>query len=148
MNNDIRDTFKRFREAINEAEQKETNQNGDWYNPKQNGVPYTQQDELLQTSMQSAINAFGASFSNIKTPMFYYKEDGDITLSGEIPLLNNARFQFSYQNGCNIWSANGQITLDRDKVTKISRMYGNYENWKKEIEGMTDNKPMSMNNND
>ncbi len=139
MNNDIRETFERFRKALNETEQEN--------NSRQNGVPYTQQDELLQTSMQSAINAFGASFSNIKTPMFYYKDDGDITLSGEIPLLNNARFQFSYQNGCNLWSSNGQITLDKDKVTKISRMYGNYENWKKEIEGMTDNKPMSMNNN-
>jgi hypothetical protein len=139
MNNDIRDVFNRFRKALNESEEQE----------KQNGVPYTQQDELLQSSMQSAINAFGASFSNIKTPMFYYKEDGDITLSGEIPSLSDAKFQFSYKNGCNLWSNNGQIKFDMDeKITTINRMYGNYKNWKDEINHMTDKKPMSMNNND
>jgi len=78
MSNDIRDVFKRFRDALNETEE------------KQNGVPYTQQDEILQTSMQSATEAFGADFSSIKTPMFYYRQDGDITLSGIIPSLNDA----------------------------------------------------------
>ena len=106
MSNDIRDVFKRFRDALNETEE------------KQNGVPYTQQDEILQTSMQSAIEAFGADFSSIKTPMFYYRQDGDITLSGIIPSLNDAKFQFSYKNGCNFWSGDGQVKLNDDKRCK------------------------------
>ena len=106
MSNDIRDVFKRFRDALNETEE------------KQNGVPYTQQDEILQTSMQSATEAFGADFSSIKTPMFYYRQDGDITLSGIIPSLNDAKFQFSYKNGCNFWSGDGQVKLNDDKRCK------------------------------
>lgn len=137
MNNDIRDTFKRFRQALSEAEE---------HQEKQNGVPYTQQDEILQTSMQSAKEAFGADFSRLKTPMFYYREDDDITLSGEIPSLQNARFQFSYQNGCSFWSADGQVKIDKESVTKITRMYGVYENWKRELDNMTDRKPMNMKN--
>lgn len=135
-NNDIRDTFKRFRTALNEMEE------------KQNGVPYTQQDEILQSSMQSAKEAFGADFSRIKTPMFYYRSDGDITLSGEIPSLNDARFQFSYKNGCSFWSVNNEVKIDKDSVMKITRMYGVYDNWKRELDAMTDKKPMNMKNED
>ena len=144
MNNDIRETFKRFRTALDEAE----GQTGDWYNPKQNGVPYSQQDELLQSSVNSTREQFGADYSNIKTPMFFYREDGDITLSGEIPSLSKeTRFQFSYKNGCSLWSGNSEIKLDDDKSTKISRIYGVYKNWKQEIDRMADKKPMGMNNN-
>ena len=105
MSNDIRDVFKRFRDALNETEE------------KQNGVPYTQQDEILQTSMQSATEAFGADFSSIKTPMFYYRQDGDITLSGIIPSLNDAKFQFSYKNGCSFWSGDGQVKLNDSLIS-------------------------------
>ena len=137
MNNDIRDTFKRFRQALNEAEE---------HQEKQNGVPYTQQDEILQTSMQSATEAFGADFSSIKTPMFYYRQDGDITLSGIIPSLNDAKFQFSYKNGCSFWSGDGQVKLNDENLTTITRMYGVYKNWKQEINGLSDKKPMNMKN--
>lgn len=134
MSNDIRDVFKRFRDALNETEE------------KQNGVPYTQQDEILQTSMQSATEAFGADFSSIKTPMFYYRQDGDITLSGIIPSLNDAKFQFSYKNGCSFWSGDGQVKLNDENLTTITRMYGVYKNWKQEINGLSDKKPMNMKN--
>lgn len=134
MSNDIRDVFKRFRDALNETEE------------KQNGVPYTQQDEILQTSMQSATEAFGADFTSIKTPMFYYRQDGDITLSGIIPSLNDAKFQFSYKNGCNFWSGDGQVKLNDENLTTITRMYGVYKNWKQEINGLSDKKPMNMKN--
>lgn len=134
MSNDIRDVFKRFRDALNETEE------------KQNGVPYTQQDEILQTSMQSATEAFGADFSSIKTPMFYYRQDGDITLSGIIPSLNDAKFQFSYKNGCSFWSGDGQVKLNDENLTTITRMYGVYKNWKNEINGLSDKKPMNMKN--
>lgn len=134
MSDDIRDVFKRFRDALNETEE------------KQNGVPYTQQDEILQTSMQSATEAFGADFSSIKTPMFYYRQDGDITLSGIIPSLNDAKFQFSYKNGCSFWSGDGQVKLNDENLTTITRMYGVYKNWKQEINGLSDKKPMNMKN--
>lgn len=133
-NNDIRDTFKRFRRALNE----------DF--TKSNGVPYTQQDEILQSSIQSAKEGFGADFSNLKTPMFYYREDGDITLSGEIPSMQDARFQFSYKNGCSFWSTNGEVKIDKDSVLGITRMFGVFQNWKKELDAMTDKKPMNMKN--
>lgn len=134
MSNDIRDVFKRFRDALNETEE------------KQNGVPYTQQDEILQTSMQSATEAFGADFSSLKTPMFYYRQDGDVTLSGIIPSLNDAKFQFSYKNGCSFWSGDGQVKLNDENLTTITRMYGVYKNWKQEINGLSDKKPMNMKN--
>ena len=35
MKNDIRDTFTRFRKALNETEE----QHGEWYNSKEGGVP-------------------------------------------------------------------------------------------------------------
>lgn len=134
--NDIREVFRRFRNALNESDDAQ----------KQNGVPYTQQDEILQTSMQSATEAFGADFSELKTPMFYYRQDGDITLSGVIPSLDDAKFQFSYKNGCNFWSGDGQVKINDENVTKISRMLGVYKNWKKEIDSLTDKKPMAMKN--
>jgi hypothetical protein len=146
MSNDIRDIFQRFRTALNEAENENS---GEWYNNKQNGVPYTQQDEMLQTSMQTAKEQFGADFSNIKTQMFYYKSDDDITFSGEIPTLNDARFQFSYKsypNGCYFWSGNGQIEITPEVVTKLSRMYGVYKNWVDELNNSEDRKPMTMRN--
>lgn len=146
MSNDIRETFKRFREALNEAEE----QGGDWFSPKQNGVPYTQQDQFLQTSINSAKQGFGADFSRIKTPMYYYQDDDDITLSGEIPSLGkDVKFQFVYKDDiCALWTGNNEIRLNEDKVTKISRIFGVFQNWKREIDNMTDRKPMSLNNNE
>jgi hypothetical protein len=136
MRDDIRDVFNRFRKALNESEE------------QQNGVPYTQQDEVLQTSMQTATEAFGADFSSLKTPMYYYRQDGDITLSGIIPSLDDSKFQFSYKNGCNFWSGDGQVKINDENITKLSRMLGVYKNWKKELDSMTDKKPMNIKNED
>ena len=145
MGNDIREIFKRFRSALNEADE----ENGGWYKAKENGVPYTQQDELLQTSINSTREQFGADYSNIKTPMFYYKQDGDITLSGEIPTMNNAKFQYSYMaypNGCFFWGGDGQMVITKKTVENFKKINGVYENWKQEIDRMADKKPMSMSN--
>lgn len=76
--------------------------------------------------------------------MFYYRQDGDITLSGIIPSLNDAKFQFSYKNGCSFWSGDGQVKLNDENLTTITRMYGVYKNWKQEINGLSDKKPMNM----
>ena len=141
MNNDIRDVFNRFRKALNESEEQD----------KQNGVPYTQQDELLQSSVQSAINAFGASFSNIKTPMFYYKEDGDVTFSCVIPSLNNAKLQYRYKDpsGCGIffWTdSNTAMILSDENIQKLSKINGVYKNWKQELSTSEDIRPMNLKN--
>ena len=129
MNNDIRDVFNRFRKALNESEE----QNDEWYNPKENGVPYSQQDELLQTSINSTREQFGADYSKIKHPMFYYKDDGDITLSGEIPTMNGAKFH-------------GEMIITDEIAMNFKKINGVYKNWKQEIDRMADKKPMGMNN--
>lgn len=140
MKNDIRETFERFRKALNEAED----------NGKQNGVAYTQQDELLQTSMQSAKEQFGADFTDIKTPMFYYKEDGDVTFSCVVPSLNNAKVQYRYKdpsgNGCFFWSGNGSIILSDENLNKLSKIYGVYKNWKQELSTSEDIRPINLRN--
>jgi hypothetical protein len=137
--NDIRETFDRFRKALNESEN----------NEQRGGVPYTQQDELLQTSMQTAKEQFGADFTKIKTPMFYYKDDGDVTFSGEIPGLNNAAFQFRYKDpsGCGVffWTK-GQIILSDENVKKLQKINGVYKNWKQELATSEDIRPADLRN--
>lgn len=143
MKNDIRETFESFRKALNEIESKDEGTK----NTRQNGVPYTQQDELYQTSIETAKQQFGADFSKIKTPLIYYREDNDITLSGEIPSMKDAKFQFSFKanpDGCFFWSGNGQIVLTDDVLLKLKRMHGVYVNWVNEIGNPSDKKPMNM----
>ena len=147
MKNDIRDTFTRFRKALNEAEE----EHGEWYNTKEGGIPYTQQDELLQSIMQTAKQQFGADFTNIKTPMFYYKEDGDVTFSCIIPSLNNAKLQYRYKDpsGCGIffWTdSNTAMMLSDENIQKLSKINGVYKNWKQELSTSEDIRPMGLKN--
>lgn len=148
---EIRKTFDNFRKALNEAENEEKAQEQQgWYNPKQNGVPYSTQDDLLQTSMQTAKEQFGADFTGIKSsPMFYYKDDGDVSFSGKIPGLNDARFQFRLKDpsgiGCFFWSE-GQLMLSAENIQKLSKILGVYKNWKKELTTTEDIKPMNLKN--
>ena len=111
-NDDIRKTFERLRKALNESETE-----------KQDGIPYTQQDELLQTTMQTAKEQFGGDFTDIKTPMFYYRQDGDVTFSCVIPSLNNSKVQFRYKdpsgNGCYFWSGDGLIIFFDENLNKL-----------------------------
>ena len=120
-NDDIRKTFERLRKALNESETE-----------KQGGIPYTQQDELLQTTMQTAKEQFGGDFTDIKTPMFYYRQDGDVTFSCVIPSLNNSKVQFRYKdpsgNGCYFWSGDGSIMLTDENLNKLSKIWGVYKN--------------------
>lgn len=149
MKNDIRDTFTRFRKALNEAEE----QQGEWYNSKQNGVPYTQQDELLQSIMQTAKQQFGADFTDIKTPMYYYKDDGDVSFFCIIPSLSNARLQYRYKDpsGCGIflWTnsnpkENIPLMLSDENIQKLSKINGVYKNWKQELSTSEDIRPMNL----
>lgn len=138
-NDDIRKTFERLRKALNESETE-----------KQGGIPYTQQDELLQTTMQTAKEQFGGDFTDIKTPMFYYRQDGDVTFSCVIPSLNNSKVQFRYKdpsgNGCYFWSGDGSIMLTDENLNKLSKIWGVYKNWKQELSTAEDIRPLSFKN--
>lgn len=144
--NDIRETFNRFRKALNEAENEINNDSND-----KEGVPYTQQDELLQTSLQTAKEQFGADFTKSEHPMFYYKQDGDVTLSGEIPSLNNSVFQFRYKDpsgcGCFFWTK-GQIILSDENIKKLQKINGVYKNWRQELSTSEDIRPTELKNNE
>ena len=144
---DIRNTFKKFRQALNEMQDaSNTNNNSNDMDAK----PYTRQDELMDNSVKSAKTQFGADFTKFKNPMLYYPKDGDVTLSGEVPELNGAKFQFRYRdpssNGCYIWVEN--LVLSEENITTLSRMLGVYKNWKKELSNAEDIKPMSYRNNE
>ena len=138
-NDDIRKTFERLRKALNESETE-----------KQDGIPYTQQDELWQTTMQTAKEQFGGDFTDIKTPMFYYRQDGDVTFSCVIPSLNNSKVQFRYKdpsgNGCYFWSGDGSIMLTDENLNKLSKIWGVYKNWKQELSTAEDIRPISFKN--
>ncbi len=144
MNNDIRETFRRFRNALNEAEEMNgTNEN------VQNGVFYSQQDELFQTSTQSAKQQFGAVFDNKEKCMIYYKDDGNVSLTGKIPSLNDIQFQYKYKstngNGCYIWT-NGQMVLSDESLKTLNKVFGVYKNWKAQLDSAEDLKPMNLKN--
>lgn len=148
--NDIRETFHRFRKALNEAEEEKTEVKGEWYNNKQGGIPYSPQDELLQSIMQTSKQQFGADFTNIKSPMFYYKEDGDVTFSGVIPGLNDSKFQFRLKDptgmGVFFWSGDGSLILSDENIQTLSKILGVYKNWKQELATSEDIRPMNYRN--
>lgn len=128
---------------LNESE--ETNNTE---NENKDAVPYSQQDELFKASLQPCRTQFGADFSKLKNPMLYYPEDGDITLSGVIPSLNNAKFQYRFLepsgNGCFIWLDSIQLT--EDTINRINKIYGVYKNWRQQLSTSEDNKPLKLKN--
>lgn len=123
----------------NSAEEKEGSQDA---------VPYTNQDEMLKNSLQPCRTQFGADFSKLKNPMLYYPQDGDITLSGVIPSLNNAKFQYRFLepsgNGCFLWLDSIQLT--DDTINRINKIYGVYKNWRQQLSTSEDNKPLKLKN--
>lgn len=126
-------------------ENEETNNDGE----SGENVPYTMQDELMSSIIETTRTQFGASYDkDVKNPMLYYPESGDITLSGVIGSLQDAKFQFKYKGdestGCNIWVQ--PLKLNDANIKTLSVIYGTYTNWKKELDGIQDKKPMSMRN--
>lgn len=87
------------------------------------------------TTQKEAAKEIGADFKNFDTPLIFYPEDGDLVLSGEIPDMNNLKFQFRYKDssgqGCYIWAEGLQLT--DDNVKKINKIQGFYKNWKDDI---------------
>ena len=91
MNNERKKLYEfmdRYRETINEIEEKEYDNEKDKEEVVEEGdkeaIPYTNQDEILSEIIDSARQLFGANFSNTKNPLLYYPEDENISLSGEI----------------------------------------------------------------
>lgn len=123
---------------LNEAEDANTE------SETQGAVAYTNQDEMLKNSLQPCRTQFGADFSKLKNPMLYYPEDTDITLSGVIPSLNNAKFQYRYLKGCFLWLDSIQLT--DETLDTIKKIYGVYKNWREQLKGTEDKKPLAYKN--
>lgn len=146
---DIKDSFNKLRNlnddkikiAINESEQNIKTKEGE-------SVPYTMDDEMMKNIMETTKTQFGADYTGFKNPMLYYPKDGDVILCGKVPSMNNLLFQFKYlsdSGGCFIWT--NYLTLTKDNLIKLNKIYGVYENWKSELGSMTDIKPINLRNN-
>ena len=137
MNNlqDIYESFRLLREANDQN--KEQNDNAD-------AIPYSAQDTLMTNTLASAKQEFGADFNQIKNPMLYYPSDGDITLSGVIPEMNDAKFQFRYKvgdgAGCYVWS-NPYMPISDKTIQTLSKVNGVCKNWRDEISKSEDCRP-------
>lgn len=133
---DTREMLRLLRESEEKAKESK-NENTD-------AVPYTAQDTLMTNVLAAAKQEFGADFNEIKNPMLYYPEDGDITLSGIIPEMNDAKFQFRYKvgdgAGCYIWS-NPYLPISDKTIQTLSKVNGVCKNWRDEISKSEDSKP-------
>lgn len=105
-------------------------------------VPYTKNDDILNSSLQTCTELFGASFTKTKNPMLYYTKTKDVTLTGEIPSLNNAKFQFRLLENCYLWV--DELILDEKRIQTLNIIWGAFKNWKDELSKMTDKVPMSI----
>lgn len=140
-NNEIRDMVNHVRKLINES------QNYMGSTEETDGVPYTDQDELFSSIKDTAKTQFGADFSKADNPMIYYPQEGDVTLSGNLPTLSDATFMYKYKNdsgGCYIWV--NELKLNEDTLNTLNVMFGVYKNWKDELARAEDIKPMSLKN--
>ena len=116
---------------------------------KKDGVPYTMQDELMQSITQTAKTQFGADFTKVENPMMYYPENGDVELNGIVATLNDAKFQFRYKDtngGCYVWVS--PLNLNDNSLRIISVIHGVFKNWKQDLANAEDIKPMSIRNED
>lgn len=137
----FRDANKRYRSMLSEEQE---------LNKETDAVPYTQQDQLLGKQLDACKQQFGANFVNVNNPMLYYPANGNVTLSGEISGLNDAKFQFIYKDdngfGCYLWLNKLQVT--DDNIQKIHAMNGVFKNWRDELSKSGDIKPVSLKNKD
>lgn len=132
---------------LNEDDNKSTDDNVN----ESDGIPYTMQDELMSSITETCKTQFGANFTQSKSPMLYYpasdSQSEDVSLSGTIGNLNDAKFQFRYKDsngGCYIWTS--PLILNDENVKTLSVIYGVYKNWREELAKTEDIKPMSVRN--
>lgn len=137
MNNNY-DIYESFR-LLREANEMNSDQNNN-----EDAIPYSAQDTLMTNTLAAAKQEFGADFNQIKNPMLYYPSDGDITLSGVIPEMNDAKFQFRYKvgdgAGCYIWS-NPYMPISDKTIQTLSKVNGVCKNWRDEISKSEDCRP-------
>ena len=141
--NETKEIFDRFRSLTEEQIKVIMNESEE----SNDAVPYTKDDQLMSDITQTAKTQLGADFTKFKNPMLYYPKDNNVTLSGEIPALNQLRFQFKLidqEGGCYIWG--NPMLLNKDNLIKLNRLFGIYENWKNELLTAEDIKPMSLKN--
>lgn len=138
MNDEIRDMLAYLREAKENLEKEQSE------DINMDAVPYSAQDTLMTNVLASCKQEFGADFNGIKNPMLYYPNDGDITLSGVIPEMNDAKFQFRYKvgdgAGCYLWS-NPYLPISDKTIQTIQKVNGVCKNWRDEISKSEDCKP-------
>ena len=92
----------------------------------------------------------GAQFANengtspAESPLVYMPSTGNLVFSGTIPALNNLKWQFSLKDsdgtGLFIWSEG--LRLNKENLQVLNKLFGHYQNWKKEWEvstGMLEN---------
>ncbi len=131
---DIYESFRVLRESKDNNSPKDKN----------DAIPYSAQDTLMTNVLASAKQEFGADFNQIKNPMLYYPSDGDITLSGVIPEMNDAKFQFRYKvgdgAGCYVWS-NPYMPISDKTIQTLSKVNGVCKNWRDEISKSEDCRP-------
>ena len=145
-NDDLYSTIRKWRTVLNEGVDEKEKEN-DEESKNKDGVPYTMQDELMQSITQTCKQQFGADFSQSKTPMLYYPDDGNVVLSGVVGSMNDTKFHFKYKDeagGCYVWTS--PVILTQDTLRTLSVIYGVYTNWKKELGQTEDIKPMSLKN--
>lgn len=143
---DVLNKIRNFQKSeLNESEEKSESES---YKGNDESVPYTQQDDVFGTSLQTCKTQFGADFSRCKTPMLYYPKDGDVVLSGEISRLGDAKFQFRLKDpsgyGCFVWTS--PIQLSDENLNTLKVIYGVYKNWKNDLHKSDDNRPLSIKN--
>lgn len=144
---ELKDTFKTLRE-LNEKKIKDIvslNENDISDNDNGEAVPYTKDDEIMNSIIETAKIQFGASFEGFKNPMLYYPETRNVTLCGMIPSMNNLKFQFSFlepSESIFIWTS--PLYLNDKSLDTLNKMNGVYKNWITELKTSEDIKPMSL----
>lgn len=143
-NKDIYNTLRLLRDSYNKLRLLMEPENDNDRENNEDAVPYSTQDTLMTNVLASAKQEFGADFNQIKNPMLYYPSDGDITLSGVIPEINDAKFQFRYKvgdgAGCYIWS-NPYMPISDKTIQTLNKVNGVCKNWRDEISKSEDCKP-------
>lgn len=139
-----------FQARLMESENGEGGENA---NSSTDAIPYTSNDDILAKMTNEAKSIFGADFSKSKTPMMYFPKDNDVTLTGEIPGLENAKFQFklnSNSDGSGIILWVDSLPLSDGAISVLSKLNGAGKNWKKELNeiGRQDLKPVSARDDD
>lgn len=125
-------------------------------NSNQDAIAITNDPKFGQEVLKNQIDEFkatvdgGAQFakenseSPSNSPLVYMPSTGNLVFSGTIPALNNLKWQFSLRDsdgtGLFIWSEG--LRLNKENLQVLNKLYGHYQNWKKEWEassGMLEN---------